>query len=405
MDKPTVHLAIILHMHQPKYNLTGTVYEVEVGRDVFNQTIHPYTFPFEVLKRHENARITLNFTGSLIEQLNELATVGFDSRLENIWQKCRELKENGKVEFTGCGYHHPILPLLPEKDCEKQIDMHLQIYEETFSGKPRGFWPPELAFSPRLIPTLQKKGFKWVVVDGPHVVNANLNKKFHELIYKPHFIDYNNHRLIVIPREREISNAQQSGYNPVWLKNEVERRIKLMNGEEDMLLTVATDGENGWFRHQGENAGFWGWFFEPLLYLLKKDSEFSFIKLTTIDEYLTEHPPQDTVKVEDGSWNVPGAVDDGRFLKWTEGKDRQQTWNYILETSNLINEVENKLEQSGQIRQLEISELLKQAWTWLLMAEGSDNFWWGSPEWLNRSKICCARARKIINEIKSKLVM
>lgn len=393
MAEATLYLAIILHMHQPKYNFTGPVYDLELGREIFNQTMHPYTYPFEIINKHENARITFNFTGSLIEQLNELAAVNFDVRLKGLWQKCRKAKADGKADFTGCGYHHPILPLLPERDREKHVDMHLKIYEETFSGKPRGFWPPELAFSQSMVPLLQKKGFEWVVVDEPHVVNANPEKEFHELVYKPHFVEQNGHKVVVVVRDRGISNAQQSGYNPIWLKNEIEHKIKPYM-TEDMLLTVATDGENGWFRHQGENAGFWGWFFEPLLYLLKKDPDFSFIKLTTITEYLATHPPKDTVKVEDGSWNVPDASDDGRFLKWTGGREREQTWAYVKETSQLLRQVEDKTKPRR-----EVEKLLDQAWKWLLMAEASDNFWWGSSEWLNRSKICCAKAREIINQI------
>jgi len=169
-----------------------------------------------------------------------------------------------------------------------------------------------------------------------------------------------------------------------------------------MLLTVATDGENGWFRHAGENAGFWGWFFEPLLYLLNKDQEFQFIRLTTIDEYLKEHLPEDTIVVDDGSWNVPGVPDDARFLKWTEGKEREDTWDDILKTSILVHEADGKVRDLGQTCPPKLAEAIKQAWRWLLMAESCDNFWWGGEDWLNRSKICCTKAKEKISEIMKK---
>jgi alpha-amylase/alpha-mannosidase (GH57 family) len=245
-------------------------------------------------------------------------------------------------------------------------------------------------------------GFKWVIVDGPHVVNTNKDKNRNELLYRPHYAKHDGHTIIVIPRDRDISNAQQSGYNPLWLKNEVEHKIQPFN-DGSMLLTVATDGENGWFRHYGENAGFWGWFFEPLLYLLNKDPDFQFIKLTTIDEYLKKHPPKDTIVVEDGSWNVPGTFDDGRFLKWTEGKERQETWNNILETSKLVHEFNEKIEKLSKSRVASLRSDLKKAWRWLLMAEGSDYFWWGAQDWLNRSKICCTKAKEKVKEISTML--
>jgi len=399
MERKPLYFALVLHMHQPRYNLYGPTYESEMARDVFNQTIHPYTYPSEMLKRDQNARITLNFTGSLIEQLNELETVGFDSRLNELWKKYKETLTLGTAEFTGCGYFHPIFPLIPEEDRLKQVEKHLSLFEQTFGTKPEGFWLPELAFSPKVIPMLAKNGIKWTIVDGPHIVNANKNEDMYHLLYKPHFAEYDGHRIIVIPRDRMISIAQQSGYNPVWLRHEIERAIE-PNNDGEFLLTVATDGENGWFRHSGENAGFWGWFFEPLLYLLKKDPEFQFIKLTTITEYLAQHPPKDTVNVEDGSWNVPDTFDDGRFLKWTGGEERQRTWTRVLESSAVLRETQEKITRRVNCSP-ETNEALDQAWRWQLMAEASDNFWWGSKDWLDRSFVCSLKAREKINEAAS----
>ena len=398
MGKQPLYLALILHMHQPRYNMTGPTYESDVARDVFNQTLHPYTYPPTSIMKNENAKITLNFTGSLIEQLDELAEVGYDSRLDGLWNRYEEVKALRRAEFTGCGYFHPIFPLIPETDQSKQIQEHLTLFERTFGTKPEGFWLPELAFSPKVIPALADNGVKWVVVDGPHIVNANRDQNMYHLLYKPHYAEYGDHRVIVIPRDRMISIAQQSGYNPIWLKQEVERVIE-PNNDGEFLLTVATDGENGWFRHSGENAGFWGWFFEPLLYLLERDPDFQFIQPVTVSEYLSQHEPADTVTVEDGSWNVPDTVDDGRFLKWTGGEERQRIWSRVLETSKSVNDVESKI-SSGKISCSKSAEkVLNEAWRFLLMAEASDNFWWGSKDWLDKSVTCSLKAKEKVNEV------
>jgi alpha-amylase/alpha-mannosidase (GH57 family) len=398
MQRHPLYLALVLHMHQPRYNLSGPTHESEMARDVFSQTLHPYTYPSEVLKKEENAKATLNFTGSLIEQINELASVGFDSRLNGLWDRYKETLALGRSEFTGCGYFHPIFPLIPEADRLKQIEQHLSLFEQTFGRRPEGFWLPELSFSPKVIPALAKNGIKWAIVDGIHVVNANKDQNIHQILYKPHFAEYDGHRIVVIPRDRMMSIAQQSGYDPMWLKHEIDRGIE-GNNDGEFLLTVATDGENGWFRHFGENAGFWGWFFEPLLRLMREDPEFQFIKLTTISEYLAEHPPKDTVRVEDGSWNVPDAPDDGRFLKWTGGEERQKTWKHILETSASVRQVEEEISGRKVSCPREAQDDLSQAWRWLLMAEASDNFWWGNKEWLDHSDFCCAKAKEKIDDV------
>jgi alpha-amylase/alpha-mannosidase (GH57 family) len=396
MERKTLYFAVVLHMHQPRYNLTGPTYESGTAREVFGQTLHPYTYPADILKKYENARVTLNFTGSLIEQLNQLLEVGFDPRLVGLWDRYREAEKLGRASFTGCGYFHPIFPLIPGEDRQKQVEKHFRLFEETFGGKPAGFWLPELAFSMKIIPDLADAGVKWTVVDGPHVLNTNKEMDRYDLMYRPHYVEYDGRRIMVISRDRDISNAQQSGYNPVWLKNEIEQRIQPHN-DGDFLLTVATDGENGWFRHSGENAGFWGWFFEPLLYLLKKDPDFKFAELTTIDDYLDEHPPRDTIVVEDGSWNVPEASDDGRFLRWTGGEERQKTWSHVLETSRLLHEVDARINAANS--DLEAKAAVQQALEWLLLAESSDNFWWGSKDWLNRSMVCSFRAREKIEKL------
>jgi alpha-amylase/alpha-mannosidase (GH57 family) len=368
-----------------------------MARDVFSQTLHPYTYPAEMLMKEETARVTLNFTGSLIEQINDLTSAGFDSRLNGLWDRYKKARSLKTAEFTGCGYFHPILPLISEADRLKQIEQHLNLFERTLGERPAGFWLPELSFSPKVVPALAKNGIKWAVVDGPHIVNANKNQNPHELLHKPHFVEYDGKRIIIIPRDRMISIAQQSGYDPAWLKREIDRGIEV-NNDGDFLLTVATDGENGWFRHSGENAGFWGWFFKPLLQLLKNDREFQFIKLTTISEYLAEHTPKDTVTVEDGSWNVPDAPDDGRFLKWNGGDERQKTWERVLEASRLISQVEEKMATVKANCPQQAKDALNHAWRWILMAEASDNFWWGSKEWLDRSVTCSVKAKEKADE-------
>jgi alpha-amylase/alpha-mannosidase (GH57 family) len=405
MVKPTVNIAFVLHMHQPIYNLHGSVLNSEVAKNVFDQTMHPYTFPLEVLEKHENVKVTFNFTGSLIEQLSDLANAKYDSRLNGIWQRYRDLKRKGKVEFTGCGYFHPIFPLIKDDDARKQIEAHLEIYERTFGEKPVGFWPPELAFSENMIPLLDNIGFKWVIVDEPHVSSIDGKQKWYELLYRPHFVEHDEHRLTAVVRDRELSIAQQSGYDPIWLMNQIQLKLqRIKQNEEDLLFIIATDGENGWFRHSGEKAGFWGWFFEPLIEKLNSDANFSFIKLTTISEYLSDHPPKEVVKVSAGSWNVPDVPDDGRFLKWTQGKLRKEYWDEIDRTRNRIKNFEETTSKLGSSIPFNVKRGLEEAWRWLLLAEGSDNFYWGNSEWLERVRFCCKQASQKIDEI-SKIVM
>jgi len=400
MAKPILNVAIVLHMHQPRYDVTGGALSSETAMDVFRQTLHPYTFPPDIIKASDKAKVNFNFTGSLIEQINELAAVNFSPKLKGILKEYRSLKEAGKVELTGCGYFHPIFPLIPEAHRRRQIEMHLKTYEETFGGRPVGFWPPELAFSEDLIPLLDNMGFKWTIVDEPHVINANKDRKWHELVFHPHLLEHDGNQIAVVVRDRGISIAQQSGYDPNWLNKEVQSKLRRVpkNARENLLLVIATDGENGWFRHFGERAGFWGWFFKPLLEKLDSDPSFEFVKLTTIQEYLCDHTPEDVVKVESGSWNFEGWPNDGGFRKWTGGKPREERWKEIKLVSRRITETEEKVKRFGEGCPTKVKESLEEAWRWLLMAETSCNFYWGTEEWLDKARICCAKAMEQVKE-------
>lgn len=402
--KPTLNIAVILHMHQPLYSFTGKVLDSETAREVFVQTMHPYTFPPEAVEKHDGARVTLNFTGTLIEQMNELAAAEFDSRLEGIWSKYRRVKDTRKVEFTGCGYFHPILPMIPEADRRKQIEMHLKIYEKTFGGKPVGFWPPEVAFNVDLVPLLADMGFQWAIVDEPHVTNVNKGKDWRQLLYHPHYVERGGRQITIVVRDRGISIAQQSGYDPSWLMNEVQSKLKGMpkKGDEDLLLVVATDGENGWFRHSGDKAGFWGCFFIPLLEKIASDPRFELVKLTTVQDYLRAHPPEDTVNVESGSWNVQGMPDDGRFLKWTGDAPRKQRWEQIAQTNECLRKLEDRINRSN-LDSPKVKQSLREAWRWMLTAESSDYFYWGIEEWLSKCSYCCERAQLYISEVEKLL--
>jgi len=63
--------------------------------------------------------------------------------------------------------------------------------------------------------------FRYVVVDSVHIKLLESDLKGEEITYKPHIAAYEGSEIIVIPRDRGISNAQESGFNPKWFEKEV----------------------------------------------------------------------------------------------------------------------------------------------------------------------------------------
>ena len=81
------------------------------------------------------------------------------------------------------------------------------------------------------------------------------------------------------------------------------RERSLVVSSRTILLTSWSDGENGgWFRQMDASAGFWGYFFAPLMDMVQaKETAIQPIK---ISDYLKKFPPQKYATVRTGAWNV-----------------------------------------------------------------------------------------------------
>ena len=66
--------------------------------------------------------------------------------------------------------------------------------------------------------------------------------RWEELRYRPYVARYDGAEIIIVPRDRELSNAQLSGLDPGWFENEVQQRTK--HCDFPALVTTWSDGEN-----------------------------------------------------------------------------------------------------------------------------------------------------------------
>jgi hypothetical protein len=67
-------------------------------------------------------------------------------------------------------------PLVDRNSFEMEIAIHKQIYPQAWGSSPsnysRGFFPAEMAFSEKMIPSLVKAGIEWVMVPNNHFSRA-----------------------------------------------------------------------------------------------------------------------------------------------------------------------------------------------------------------------------------------
>ncbi len=91
----------------------------------------------------------------------------------------------------------------------------------------RGFWPPEMGFCMELIPALRRAGYRYVIVDSEHV-EAVTPMRWEELRYRPHWARFGGEEIIVVVRDRELSDAQEAGLDAGWFIQEVCARTQFL---------------------------------------------------------------------------------------------------------------------------------------------------------------------------------
>lgn len=369
--------ALGLHMHQPPGNLKLLIdsnpWEAE-------QIIRCYERAARYAHRYPEGCLHVGFSGILLEQLQDLKIIDRYRKFVDLPAMLDSYARADNIELIGMGYFHPIFPLIPQTDWEEQLLTGRQIVEQVFGRAPKGFWPPEMAFCMEMIPALVKAGYEYVVVDGVHV-----QPKSGVLdLYQPYRASYGGATITVVPRDRDLSNAQESGLDPIWFFNEVRHKVaQSPNPDAPRLVTTWSDGENGgWFRQMHEESGFFGHFFAPYLEAVRGGQ--APIRTIAISQYLRDHPPAEEAFVRTGAWNV-GSTSGFDFSQWAGTESQKQAVEKICAISARywrLKSQEQRLSAHGK-------EALAKARKLILEGETSCFLFWGDawvPELYKRTE-------------------
>jgi alpha-amylase/alpha-mannosidase (GH57 family) len=335
--------------------------------------------PRSVWAFEDLARVHLSLSGTLLETLSNPE---FQSRVYGIVD-CGSLLwylQNERLfEILGTGYYHPVLPLIPKADWEEHLQRWLGISRNLFTrGQFNGFWPPEMGFTMELIPLLKRLGYRYVLVDSRHV-EAVTPMSWEALRYQPHIARYGDDEIIVVVRDRELSDAQESGMDYDWFHSEVRARTESCDFVP--LVTTCTDGDNGgWFRNVEEHSNFWGVFYNELL--VRARSGEGCIRPAFITEYLDQYGPSGEVHVKTGAWNTGWHHGEG-FVQWTGSDAQKQALERVAETSKAVHDA-RWFAGENQGADPQAKRELDDALWHLLRAETSCNFYWGE-HWVPKS--------------------
>ena len=140
-----------LHIYQP---VNADAHVIKEATDMSYYRI------IRALEEHPEIKFTINISTCIFYRWEELG-------YKDIIVRIGKLIKKGQIDLTGTACYHPILPLIPEKEIEYQIKENENLLKKHFGSdfKPKGFFFPELAYSPEAAKIVKQMGYKWILLD------------------------------------------------------------------------------------------------------------------------------------------------------------------------------------------------------------------------------------------------
>ncbi len=296
------------------------------------------------------------------------------SRYSSLWRE-------GRIEVSTSPFYHPILPLLIDsniamrcmpsaqlpsrfsypEDAREQLVRARRFIEERMGMAPVGLWPSEGSVAPELVDMAVDAGFSWCGSDQM-VLERSKGYDGPSGLFRPWLARGEHKEIAVVFRHHGLSDHIGFDYSAMDPGEAVDHFLSTLRsldlGPEDghpPLVTVILDGENPWeYYSDGGEA-----FLRRLYTALVEDED---IEMVTPARHLEEHPPRRGLsELYSGSWI------NGDFGIWIGGEEENKAWELLLRARRAVSE--ELMASPGSVSG-------RQALEHLLVAEGSDWFWW-----------------------------
>ncbi len=293
-----------------------------------------------------------------------------------ILPKYKNMQLSGKIEISTSPYFHPILPLLIDPsiakiampdiqlpiivenfkdDAYNQIKFGMEKYKEIFSIYPNGFWPSEGSVSDDTLLMISEHNIKWVATDEDilFLSNKNLNKKD---LYFP----YNFNGVNIFFRDKELSNAIGFIYSKWDYKDAAKdfynkiKKIESDINDENAIISIILDGENAWEFYRDNGVPF----LKEIYSLIIDDQS---LIMTTYSNYLNaQNSGRELTHIHPGSWI------NANYGIWIGHPEENRAWEMVADAKKVLFQKKDSVSEDS----------FKMAYKELLIAEGSDWFWW-----------------------------
>ncbi len=362
--------------------MSGRPFAVDDLRDL--QVWHKLVWMDPDLLAHDARLIELVRKGGSYTEADKtrLRTIELEL-LARVLPAYREANARGQVELATSPFYHPILPLLCDSDVHQrahpgaprprqrfmrpgdatlQIERAIALHEATFGSRPSGMWPSEGSVSDEAVALIAAAGLTWIATDED-ILSRSLNERIGDrpdLLYRPYRLGEGGP--VALFRDHALSDRigfQYQSWDPraaaqdfVGRVREAGRRFSAASGGEVGTVSVILDGENAWEHYFGGGRPF-------LRELYRALAEAEDIQTVTMSE-AASGPAAPLASIFPGSWI------NGDFYIWIGHRDDHRAWDQLSDARRAFDERATLVPADARDRALEE----------LLIAEGSDWFWW-----------------------------
>lgn len=280
------HVGLLLHFYQPPTQDPGVV------RRIDSECYGPV---FRLL-RDAAPKVTVNINLSLTEQLAACCP-----------ETLKFLRDCSTCEFTQSGAFHPLLPLVPTEEVERQLRINGEGNRRLIPGfgEPQGVFPPEMALDGRTASLLSELGYRWTITDDVPWVSGGREAP-------AAWIPVSG-RIKVLLRSNFWSNfISFHGDDGGLIARRLIKEMRGWMGNQDSYIVIAMDGETFGHHRRGAVEGF----LKPFLGVLSGSSEAG---LLTLGEIAGLFPGREA-EVPAGSWSTsPSDIERGvPFPLWDD---------------------------------------------------------------------------------------
>ncbi len=311
--------------------------------------------------------------------------------LRRVIPEYRAAAERGQVELSTSPFYHPILPLLCDtdvylrthpgaavprppfrhpEDAADQLARARTCHRRLFGHDPAGLWPSEGSVSDAVVQLAADAGFRWIATDEA-ILGRTIDREFRrdghgrlehsEPLYRAYTVRAAESQIGCLFRDHTLSDLigfVYAGWNPDAAASDLVNRLVeagrrfTASGGEEATISIVLDGENAWEHFEGGGRPF----LRALYGRLSDHPELRSVKMAAA----AERSPRQLNGIFPGSWI------DGNFFIWIGHGDDLRGWRQLREARQMFERAAPSATAPNR----------EQAAQELLIAEGSDWFWW-----------------------------